>query len=187
MNMTIDHDARNAIIEERKLRYVEIMKEFLEYKEWNDGFDLKEEICQVFLETGLTVGHQSGRLFIEMNYDSELTDVYLYYNFHCRENKRDEVVKLINHLHLRWAPGRFELLPDGRVRWRHRVDFEGSSPSGVSIARIVDPGWDCTVMFVDVVVAVGMTNQTAEEALAEFDAARAKAKEADDDDAPSEL
>jgi len=185
--MANNENDMNAALEAQKIKYIEVMKEFIAYKEWDDEFEVNEEIAQVTLTTGLTIGEQSGKLFIELNYDNDIVDVYIYYNFNCKKNKSDEMIKLFNEVHLRYALGRFKLLPDGRIQWHHRVDFEGSIVSGISIAKIVQPGWNCTERFVETMAAVAMTNQTAAEAIEEHDEARAAAQAAQDDDAPREL
>ena len=185
--MANEENDMGAALEAQKIKYIEIMEQFLAHKEWDDEFEVNEENAQVTLESGLTIGDQQGKLFVELNYDSDMVDVYIYYGFRCKKNKSDEMIKLFNDVHLRFALGRFELLPDGRIRWRHRVDFEGSIASGISIDRIVQPGWNCTERFVETIVAVAMTNQTAAEAIEEHDEARAAAQAAQNDDAPREL
>lgn len=180
-------DASSDTLEESKIKYIEVMRHFLEIKEWNDEFEVNEPGAQVILQTGLNIGEQSGRLFLELNYDTDIVDVFIYYDFRCKGKYSNEIINLLNEIHLRHAFGRFELLPDGRVRWRHRVDFQGSSPTGISILVIVQPGWNCAENFVDAIVAVGMGGQTAARAIEEYDEARGAAQAKSADDAPSEL
>jgi hypothetical protein len=89
---------------------------------------------------------------------------------------------LLNQLHTRCKYGTFVAFDDGYVRWQHRVDFEGSEPTAISIQRIVGPGWNIAEQFIDPISAVALTKQSAKEALEEFDEAQQEK-----DDGPSEL
>jgi hypothetical protein len=86
--------------------------------------------------------------------------------------KRSEMTILLNELNTRGANGGYgclQLIDDARIRWVHKVDFEGSSPTGKSIEQIVGPGWERCGAFIEVIRSVALTKQTAAEALAEFD------------------
>jgi len=67
---------------------------------------------------------------------------------------------------------------DDRIRWVHRVDFEGSSPTGISVERIVGPAWGRVSAFTDPICAVAITKQSAAEAIEEFDSAASGESEA---------
>lgn len=187
--MSDEENSIDVMLEARKIAYLEIMQNFIEYKEWDDEFTLNEEMAQITLQTELPVNGQLAKLFLELNYDNDMVDAYIYYGFRCKNNKMDEMARLLNEIHLRYALGRFEFLPDGQVRWHHRVDFEGSSPTGVSVAKIVEPGWHSVRIFFDTIAAVAMTNQTAAEVIREYDEAKAEAaaRAESNDGAPTEL
>jgi len=187
--MSNEENSPGVSLEERKVQYMLIMKDFIEYKDWDDEFTLNEDMAQVILETDLPANGQLVKLFLELNYDNDMVDTYIYFGFRCKNNKMVEMARLLNEIHLRYALGHFEFLPDGRVRWHHRVDFEGSSPTGVSIAKIVEPGWHCVRIFFDTIAAVAMTNQTAAEVIGEYDEAKAEAASSaeSNDGAPTEL
>ena len=81
-------------------------------------------------------------------------------------------------------------MPDGRVRWFQRVDFEGSQPTGQSIEQMVSAGFAAVDRFNDVISSVAITKQTAAEAMEEYDAAQEEAEKANEeegDEGPSEL
>ena len=80
-------------------------------------------------------------------------------------------------------------LPDGRVCWHHRVDFEGSQPTGKSVEQIVSAGFSGIQEFNDVISAVALTKQTAAEAIEEYDSAQEAQQNVEEEsvEGPSEL
>jgi hypothetical protein len=159
------------------------MEEFLANREWDDELEVDEEAQTVKLNTGLDLNGQDGRLIVEASEKTCFVDVFIYYTgFKCKPAKLNEMAVLLNQLHTRRRYGTFVAFDDGYVRWQHRVDFEDSEPCGLSIERIVGPGWEYAKQFSDPISAVALTKQSAKEALAEFDEARSA-----NDDGPSEL
>ena len=138
---------------------------------WTDEYEVDSEKKTISLTATLDITpEQKGRLIIEARDELDIVDVYFYYDLKCKETKLEQMALLLNGIHVRWHFGRFEVFPDGYVRWRHRVDFEGSQPTGLSLERIVGPGWDATGKFADVIAAVALTKLSAAEALEEYDA-----------------
>jgi hypothetical protein len=156
--------------QESPLKYQSILEEFLKYKEWTDELLIDQHAKTVALATAVAIGSQSGRLIIEASDESDLVDVYFYYGINCKKNKFEQMCVLLIEIHRRWSLGRFELDDEGHIRWHHRVDFEGSNPTAVSIERIVQPGWDAMSRFAEIISSVALTKQTAAEAIEEFDA-----------------
>ena len=178
--------------EEKKLKYQVVLEEFLELREWSDELTVDPENGTTMLDTGITVGGQSGRLIIEARDETDVVDAFIYYQFKGKASKTEQIVLLFNGIHLRFPFGRFEMTPEGSIRWRDRVDFEGSQPSGLSIERLISPGWRVTADFAESIAAVSLTKMTAEEALDEFDAAQEAASEdegegEDEGEAPTAL
>lgn len=169
----------------QKLKYQVLLEEFLAAREWKDELEIDEEAQTAVLNTGINLGELGGRLVVQGNDASDMVDAYVYYDIKCKESKIEQMAILMNGLHMRLAYGRFEVFPDGYMRWSHRVDFEGSQPSALSIERMAKPGWDIAGKFAGVISAVALTKQTASEALDDYD------KEENDsdasDDVPSEL
>lgn len=174
-----------------KLKYQAVLDEFLEGREWTDEYEVDLEEKSVTLVTNINLSEaHSGRLIIQASDETDYVDVHIYYNQICKESKLDEMAILLNAIHCRWGLGRFMVFDDGYIRWTHRVDFEGSQPTGLSLNRIVVSGWDSTEKFANVIAAVALTKQSAAEALKEYDEEREasrKAGQATDDGAPTEL
>lgn len=153
-----------------KLKCQVVLDEFLELREWTDEYKVDDEEQSVFLKTEIkiTEGH-SGNLIIEASDKTDCYDVFIYLGIACKENKLDELAVLFNLLHRRWSFGRFMFFESGNIRWAHRVDFEGSTPTGTSLNRIVAPGWAALEEFADVIASVALTKQSALDALQEYD------------------
>lgn len=150
--------------------YLDILKEFLDARDWGDVPSIDEEGEQISLVSGLTIGEQGGKLIIEISYASEIVDVYIYFNIFCLRHKCVDMAVLFNEIHQRWAYGRFVIQPDaGVMRWQHRVDFEGSSPSGLSLERVFGPGWSCVEEYEEIIRTVALTDLSAFDAVALLD------------------
>lgn len=170
-----------------KLKYQIVLEEFLKAREWEDELSIDAENKKVALVTGVNIGEHSGKLIIEASDETDIVGVYLYLSFSCKKSKRTEMCILLNDLNARGGTGGygcFQLLDpeDDRIRWVHRVDFEGSSPTGKSVEQIVGPAWDRVSGFIDPICAVATTKQSAAEAIEEFDSAASG-----DSEAPTEL
>jgi hypothetical protein len=173
----------------QKLKYETVLNDFLKAREWTDSLNVDVENKSVSLSSGIRFGQISGKLIIEAYDTTDLVDVYIYFDVTCKDTKLDQMALLMNGIHQRWAFGRFVVLADGYMRWQHRVDFEGSEPTGLSIERIVGPGWDTAERFGEFISSVALTKQTAADALEEYAAiveAERTAQE-EDDEGPSEL
>lgn len=173
------------------MKYKTLLEDYLAAREWTDELSVDEESGAVQLDTSISLGEQSGRLIVEAYEKTDFFDVFIYFRgFSCKESKVDEMLKVLNSIHLRARYGRFELLPDGVVRWFHRVDFEGSSPTTTSVHQMVQPGWNIAERWADVIASVALTKQTAEEALEDFEEAerqRAAQEAQEEGDGPREL
>jgi len=153
-----------------KLKYQIVLDEFLKEREWTDEYESDLEEKTISLETVITIcDSHSGRLIIEASDRTDLLDVHIYYNQTCKESKLDEMAILFNGIHQRWGLGRFTVLEDGYMRWSHRVDCEGLQPTGLTLERMVQPGWNAAKKFADVIAAVALTKQSAADALKEYD------------------
>jgi hypothetical protein len=170
----------------KKLRYQSLIEEFMAAREWTDELEVNLEERTTTLDTGIDLAGQGGRLIIQGADETDFLDVHIYFEFQCRAAKLEQMAILLNEIHKRWKYGHFTCFDDGHVRWSHRVDFEGSSPTATNIERIVKPGWGVAAHYIDPIAAVALTKQDAKEAIAEFDEEQEK-RSAKTDDGPSEL
>lgn len=159
------------------LKYEAEMSEFLSIMEWSDvKLDVNVQNQQVVIHSGVNIDGQNGQAIIEANSDNDLFDFYIYYTgIECKFHKWEQMQLLMNEINIRFPLGRFECFDvggDRRIRWRHRIDFEGSNISGVSIRNNFGPGWDATVAFASVIAAVALTKQSAKEAISDYDRER---------------
>ena len=159
----------------KSLLFQSVIEDFVKFREWEDevNTDLEAQTCA--LVTGVSLGeYTGGKLIIEASDKSQIVGVFFYLPFECKVAKRSEMFHLLNEINTRGGIGGygcFQLLEEGddRIRWVHRVDFEGSSPTGKSIEQMVGPGWERVNAFIEVIHAVALTKQSAVEALDQFD------------------
>ena len=155
------------------LKYKKLLADFLAKRKWKDKIKVDSD-KRLTIDTGIDLGEQTGRLIITADPKTEIVDVFIYLdlnlNLKCRPKKMEQMALLLNGIHARHMFGRFQVCPEGIIRWQFRVDFEGSSPSSLSIERIVGSGWECVSRFYNILISVALTKQTAKEALVEFDA-----------------
>lgn len=144
------------------------MDEFLQRRGWSDELSVDPVARTISLVAGVNIGDQTGRIIVEIDETLDLVEVFFYYRIRCKKSQLDQMCLLINMIHLNWPFGRFEVVPTGTIRWRQRVDFEGSIPTGASVDAIVQPGWDACTKFLDPIAAVALTNKSAEDAMEEW-------------------
>ena len=155
------------------LKYKKLLADFLAARKWKDKIIVDSD-KQLTILPAIDLGEQIGRLIISADPKTEIVDVFIYLdlnlNLKCQPKKMEQMALLLNGIHARHMFGRFQVNPEGIINWQFRVDFEGSSPSGLSIERIVGSGWECVSRFYNILISVALTKQTAKEALVEFDA-----------------
>jgi hypothetical protein len=146
-----------------------LLEDYLAAEGWDDELEIDAEARSVTLSTGIGTGNLELSLIVEASDQTECVDAYVYYRrVKCKENKLPEMCQLFNFIHVEGGTGLFSVLPAGHIRWAHRVDFEGSTPTAVSLQRLVHPGFSAAARFVEPITAVALTRQTALEAWAEF-------------------
>lgn len=164
-----------------------ILEEFLKARGWEDELTIDAENSKTKLFTRVTFGEfENGSLIIDASDETDFVSVFFYFPFECKQSKRSEMCVLLNDFNTRGGVGGygcFQLLDedDDRIRWVHRVDFEGSSPTVKSLDRIVLPGWERMNSFADSICMVALTKKTASEAIEEFDALHSSDSEGSSD------
>jgi hypothetical protein len=164
------------------INYEDTMKEFIEFRGWNDELILDEEGEKVFLSTGIDIDGQSGRAIVEARND-DIFEFYFYYiGFTVKESNMDQMEILLSKINRTLMIGCLEVvgdINDRRVRWRHRVDFEGASPTGMTVSRNFQPGWATLESYINPITTVALTKQGAADALSEHEAEVEKARAAE--------
>jgi hypothetical protein len=78
---------------------------------------------------------------------------------------------LLSKINSRMRVGAFQFIREADwqyIRWHHATDFEGSNPNGTTIRHQVITGLQTVEDHADPIAAVALTNQTADQALQEF-------------------
>lgn len=151
-------------------KHLATMKNFLNLMEWTDELEFRSDLDRVRLSVGISVTGQAGRAIIDARND-DVFEFYIYYNFmKVNLNKIEQMKILLSEINMRIYEGCFELvgsIEDSRVRWRHIVDFEEASPTGLTVLRNFRPGWNHAERWLGVITAVAVTAQSAADALSE--------------------
>ena len=176
------------------LKYQAILEDYLKDKGWEDELEIKqgEERTFVTLNTGVTQDGTSGRLIIECAEPPiDVVNFYFYLDVKCKPAKIDQMTILLNEINTRAEIGHFQVFRDGGyIRWKNKVDFEGSQPTGLSITQNCDPGMVSVGKYGEVITAVALTKQSAADALKEYDEEQEVKEKADfssEGGAPTEL
>lgn len=145
------------------------LKEFIEGRGWQEEPDVNPDTGDCGMMVSVTIGElDGGRLLIHGSDANGLLRVVFFYPFRPKETKLAELCLLFNHIHGTWTYGRFEVDDDREICWSHQVDFEGLVPNGKAVENIVSLGWNAAARFAEVIAAVALTNQGADEAWAEW-------------------
>lgn len=165
------------------LKYEETLKQFLELRKWSDELILDEDNGKVVLSTGVDIEGQNGRAIIEAQNDDIIRFYFYYLNIRVKDSKFEQMNILLSLINSRLLTGCLTMVgePQERmVRWEHVVDFEGADPTGVTIQRNFQPGWQALEFYIEPISAVALTKQSATDAINDRDAEvkRAEAEEA---------
>lgn len=152
------------------------MQTFLAEMEWTDDklqYDVEHEF--VCLNTSIAINGNNHQLIVE-SCDNDIIDVYVYLRYlSVKLCKDDQMHILLSKLNSRLRVGAFQFVRGTDwhfIRWHHATDFEGSNPTGTTIRHQVITGLQTVEDHTDPIAAVALTNQTAEQALDEFQQSR---------------
>jgi len=148
------------------------MQDFLCEMEWSDTLTFDYEERFVYLETKVSIEGASIKMFLEA-YDTDLIQIYLYvHHIPCKRSRINEMRLLFSMINSTVSFGAFQLIyrtDHVTLRWRHVVDFEGSSPTGTTLVRNVTAGFSVLAEYLDPIAAVALTRQTAADAIEEHE------------------
>jgi hypothetical protein len=149
----------------RKLKYQQLVEDWIQDQGWSDEVDLDIDMSIVRLKTGIKANSQNYSLFIEARGKTDLIQLYLYPPFNVSAEKTSEALILINEINLRIYQGRFAMMSDGRIQYKHCIDVEDMTPSVEAIGSMVSPAWRWCEKWDAALAAVALTRQTAGEVL----------------------
>ena len=154
------------------------MQTFLTEMDWTDDtleYDFENEF--VYLNIPITINGSIHQLIVESR-ENDLIDVYVYLrHLSVKPSKDEEMHILLSKINSRLRIGAFQFIREADwhfIRWHHATDFEGSNPVGATIRHQVITGIQTVEDHADPIPAVALTNQTADQALEEFQQSRKK-------------
>jgi hypothetical protein len=161
-----------------------VLRDFLEFREWNDELQYDDSLEEWSISTGLGANDESIKAFIEGNDFSGQLGIYMYYESPCKESKVNEVLYLINWLNFRIFVGHFELVNGNVIRWVFKLDCENLDISGFNVSIHFEHGWEIVGRYAELISSVAFTKATAQQAIEEFENSDASDVQ---DDTPDEL
>ena len=148
------------------------MQTFLDEMEWTDDtieYDCEKRI--VYVNTLININSNTHQLVVESS-DNDIIEVYVYLRYlSVKRSKDNQMHILLSKINSRLRVGAFQFIREADwqyIRWHHATDFEGSKPIGTTIRHQVITGLQTVEDHADPIAAVALTNQTADQALQEF-------------------
>lgn len=145
-----------------------LLQSWLDDRDWKEDLEVDHENQSALYTTTVNAGELAFMLYVEAHDKSQFVTAFFYHPVKVKPQKRNEMCELLNTLNTRILMGSFTLLDNSVVRYVHCVDFEGSSPTSLSVEGLVRPGWGFCEQFGELIATVAITKQSAKEALEEF-------------------
>lgn len=145
------------------MRLANTVQDWLDEKGWEDVIERDEVAqtsqCHMFYR----IHNQRCELFIETDEPKDWITLYFYLPFNARADKRTDVICLCNRLNAtRSRFGSLQVLPSGRIRFRHTLDVEGAELSTIVIQRMLESAAHLVEIFMSDLAAVALTSLTAQ-------------------------
>lgn len=156
------------------IEFKKIIQNFIDLREWEDEIIYNESTEEWYINTGVSIGEHTGRLIVEGRDSTGIVGIFFYFLTKCKENKLEEMAKLLNWANYSSFLGNFECLSDGTVRWKLKFDCENAALTGFGLSQNVQHGWNVAGTYADAIMAVAFTKASAEAAIAEFTEARSE-------------
>ena len=161
--------------EDKQFKHEIALQTFLSEMEWTDELEYNFDKRFVSLSTPITIGGNDNLLIVEAH-ENDLIDVYVYLRYlTVKHSKIEQMHILLSLINANLRVGKFQYMqrPEWQViRWQHAADFEGSNPNGTTIRHNVITGLNTVEDYAVPIAAVALTNQTADQALEEFNESR---------------
>lgn len=152
------------------MRLAEKVQEWIRSLDWEDQVEENTENQTSSVNFGYGINEQSFKAWIETDEKRDWIKVYIYAPFKVLPKKFIEMHQLLNLINLDATMGAISLLDDGRLVWRHIVDFEDTDPSVKAINNQFDPGVNLFQRWFEEISAVALTKTTAQEIFDELNA-----------------
>ncbi len=139
------------------------VQEWLTLNEWNDkiSFDDKNQTSSVSFI--YIINEQPFKSYVETYEQTNMISIFVYAPFTALPNKLNDCSILFNHINNNTVWGGIACDENGSIRWRHSVDFEGTTPSVASIENAFRVGGGIFKTWYDEIISVALTKVTAQE------------------------
>ena len=171
VNLGVDMSTDNL-----KSNFKNLIEFFLKDREWEDSLGSNDS-GEVVLDKEISLSDRQGKLILEASDEGEYLDIFIYLlSMQCKNEKMPEMFRLLNTINQQMMLGKFSIFEGDKrfVRWQYRLDVTGLTCSVESIDYLVSAGAEHVEYWTDPISTVALTSLGMEEALAEFESAKAK-------------
>lgn len=139
---------------------------WLDFREWDDEIELDEENDASRLTFNYEISDQAFDVYIETDGNSDTIQVFIYAPFNVLPAKSDEFNALLATMNVDIWSGAFIKTTDGRICWRHIVNFADTDPSVKTINNMFRYGAEVFANWFETISTVALTKKTTNDALA---------------------
>lgn len=163
------------------MRLADSLQKALDDMMWSETLERDEAEQTAMLHVVYQVHEQHFDLYLQTDEEKDWIQVYLYTPFHALAAKHHDCALLCNRINCSFASGSIQMLSDGRIRFRHTVDVEGTEPSTAMIRNLIYAGGELFDLWFEELSAVALTKTTAQEIFARLDAKQSQGASAGDE------
>lgn len=115
----------------------DVLESFLSEMGWEDEISRDELHDELIIATGVTLGDQGYRTYIQTHEQSQFIKIFMYCPFSVPIERMDVAPVVINRLNVDLPAGHIEMMGDGTVRYRHFVDVENATASAALVQNML--------------------------------------------------
>lgn len=166
------------------MRLADKVQEWLDAKEWEDEIRKDEDEQTSVMSTLFEIHEQTFNLYVETDEKRDWIKLFFYAPVKVKENKRSECAELFNFISSRFSIGSLHFTDDGRIRFRHIVDFENTEPSVQAINNMLNSATAIFEEWFEAISSVALTKMTAQQVIDDLEKSQEEEK---DEEVPEEI
>jgi hypothetical protein len=164
---------------------ITVLRDWMISEDWKDEIEISEDGNNATVSTIYLINDQDHRLYLETDEKSDEFAIFLYSPFNIPVARRSEILDVLNRVHGKMRLGRF-CCPTGEkareLQFKVVIDVEGSSISTKQIDVMLGSALNGFRSYGPVFARVAMTNEPAETAWSDFEAAQKSMQEDDEEE-----
>jgi hypothetical protein len=164
---------------------ITVLRDWMISEDWKDEIEISEDGNNATVSTIYLINDQNHRLYLETDEKADEFAIFLYAPFNIPVVRRSEILDVLNRVHGKMRLGRF-CCPTGekagQLQFKVVIDVEGSSLSTKQIDVMLGSALSGFRRYGPVFARVAMTNEPAETAWRDFEAAQNSVQQDDEEE-----